>query len=81
LPLRLRPLPAGSCRSRIRIRVSQQAAFLDTLVFAAGRLADGHTVAAALATVADGAWIGTGFRAVTESREVDGMSAGRAGLA
>jgi NAD(P)H-dependent flavin oxidoreductase YrpB (nitropropane dioxygenase family) len=80
LPFRLLPLPAGSCRSRIRIRVSQQDAFPDAPVIAAGGLADGHTLAAALATGADGAWIGTSFRAVTGSQEVGRMSAGRARL-
>lgn len=41
-------------------------AFPDTPV-----IADGRTLAAVLATGADGAWIGTGFRAVTECREID----------
>ena len=46
-------------------------AFPDTPVIAAGGIADGRTLAAVLATGADGAWIGTGFRAVTESREIN----------
>lgn len=45
-------------------------AFPDTPVIAAGGIADGRTLAAVLATGADGAWIGTGFRAVTECREI-----------
>ena len=46
-------------------------AFPDTPVIAAGGIADGRTLAGVLATGADGAWIGTGFRAVTECREID----------
>lgn len=45
-------------------------AFPDTPVIAAGAIADGRTLAAVLAAGADGAWIGTGFRAVTECREI-----------
>ena len=45
-------------------------AFPDTPVIAAGAIADGRTLAAVLATGADGAWIGTGFRAVAECREI-----------
>ena len=43
-------------------------------MIAAGGIADGRTLAAVLATGADGAWIGTGFRAVTECREIDQKS-------
>lgn len=46
-------------------------AFPDTPVIASGGIADGRTLAAVLATGADGAWIGTGFRAVTECREIN----------
>jgi len=45
-------------------------AFPDTPLIAAGGIADGRTLAAVLAAGADGAWIGTGFRAVTECREI-----------
>ena len=45
-------------------------AFPTTPVIASGAIADGRTLAAVLAAGADGAWIGTGFRAVAESREI-----------
>lgn len=45
-------------------------AFPDTPVVAAGGIADGRSLAAVLAAGADGAWIGTGFRAVSECREI-----------
>ncbi|MGI9523399.1 MAG: NAD(P)H-dependent flavin oxidoreductase [Hyphomicrobiaceae bacterium] len=44
--------------------------FPDTPVIAAGGIGDGRTLASVLAAGADGAWIGTGFRAVTECREI-----------
>ncbi len=46
-------------------------AFPDTPVIAAGGIADGRTLAAVLAAGADGAWIGTGFRAVAECLEIN----------
>jgi len=45
-------------------------AFPETPIVAAGGVADSRTLAAVLAAGAEGAWIGTGFRAMRECAEI-----------
>lgn len=63
----------GHCGELSLLPFLAQAAdtFPDVPIVAAGGIADGRTLAAVLAAGAEGAWIGTGFRAVRECVEIE----------